>query len=826
VTPERSESVEGGGGRSDFVWVAAAVSATLVALHGVFTGTRIFFFRDLAFNFWPRSLWIRDELAAGRFPLWDPHPGYGQTAVADPLNQLFFLPSYVRFLFGDVVGFNLWVALPFPLAALGTYLYLRRHASRPASMMGAIAFACAGPVLSAGNVPNFSWAVCCLPWILWAADAFLDRGGGARFGALASTVALQALAGETVALVATCVVLGAYAVVRDFDSQRIRQVARNAALVGCSTIAGLLLAACQTFPLADMVSRSARERGFDTTLWALHPLRLPELMAPGVFGDYFGFEFDGQPLLLALNNNREPFLVSVYLGVGLLVLAAAGMLLWRERRLARFWAVVTGVGVLLSFGGHTIVYRALVVAIPALGSFRFPSKFLVVVAFAASVCASAGWDAVADRARDGRGARTAWLAAATAALAAVAALGALAALTMPTSVASTLSSLLASAGVGKSAEGAAFLVETGPLAALRLGLVAAIAATLVWIGSSRHVRAGAARAILLAIVPVDLLVAGWGLNPTIDAAWFGPPSWVGVTRAHPTDRLYVGGRVADLISVTGIDADGSLSKIALRADLPTVMARTIEITKRAHYSSAWGVRESISPDLPALRPSEYYRAVRLFERNDLGTRTRFLQRTGVRYFLMARPPATESRVVGSVPTLFLTMYEGLAPAPRAAVVPEAAVEPDLDKRIHRFLDSGFDPAQVVLLVEVPPEPAGAPSTPTAPQSAEITAESPTEVVVSARVPEGGGYLVLYDSFDPNWRAEVDGLDAPILCANTLFRAVRIAPGDHVVRFHYRPTPLYTGLAISLSTFVSLVLLALRWKPAAFVPRNSTQITDS
>jgi hypothetical protein len=43
------------------------------------------------------------------------------------------------------VAYNAWIALPVPLCALGTYLFLRRHVSPPAAAFGAIAFAASGP---------------------------------------------------------------------------------------------------------------------------------------------------------------------------------------------------------------------------------------------------------------------------------------------------------------------------------------------------------------------------------------------------------------------------------------------------------------------------------------------------------------------------------------------------------------------------------------------------------------------------------------------------------------------------------------------------------
>jgi hypothetical protein len=60
------------------------------------------------------------------------------------------------------------------------------------------------------------------------------------------------------------------------------------------------------------------------------------------------------------------------------------------------------------------------------------------------------------------------------------------------------------------------------------------------------------------------------------------------------------------------------------------------------------------------------------------------------------------------------------------------------------------------------------------------------VEVEAQAPAGGGFLVLNDVWQ-NWQAVyVDGVEAELLKANLMFRAVRLAPGAHKVRFQFEP----------------------------------------
>ena len=142
------------------LWPLLVVLVATIPVAGLFTLSKIFFVRDLAITFRSRFLFLRHSVFSGSFPLWDPYPANGQPAVNDPLYQLFHLPSLaIRLLLPEIVAYNVWVALPIPLCALGMYLFLRRHVSPPASAFGAITFAVSGPIVSTTNFPNLSWSV-------------------------------------------------------------------------------------------------------------------------------------------------------------------------------------------------------------------------------------------------------------------------------------------------------------------------------------------------------------------------------------------------------------------------------------------------------------------------------------------------------------------------------------------------------------------------------------------------------------------------------------------------------------------------------------------
>ena len=231
-----------------WMWAVVATAVAALPLAPGFTGSRIFYIRDLSLYFWGRYLWLRRAWLSGEFPLWDPYVGAGQAAVADALHQMFLLPAVlIRLIGSEVVGFNLWVAVPFPLAALGAWLFLRRRFSPTASTLGAVTFALCGPVYSTSNFPNMSWTVAAIPWMLWAVDRLAARPGPRNLAVLIVVVAFQGLAGEPVTFLATLALVSAFALLlaggEDCGpTDRIRRSAWTTA----GLIAGLALAACPT----------------------------------------------------------------------------------------------------------------------------------------------------------------------------------------------------------------------------------------------------------------------------------------------------------------------------------------------------------------------------------------------------------------------------------------------------------------------------------------------------------------------------------------------------------------------------------------------------
>jgi len=783
-----------GNGAREWAWALPPVLGALLVMSQGLSTSRIFFDRDLSFFYWPEHLWLRSTILSGDWPLWDPHVAFGQSAIVDPVRQILFLPTLpLRLLLPPQLGFNLSVLLPIVLAGLGAFCFLRHHLSPGGASLGATVFVLAGPVLSTANSLNLSWSLAFMPWILHVADG-LARSPSTRGVVLWSLLeGLQILAGEPVTAAMTALVAIAYIAFTGKETS----VAKRLGLAVVSVVLGVFLVAVQVLPLLEATSSSARGQQGLGELLALHPLALAEVAAWPLYGDRFPPAGQSSPWLPALNGGHLPLFASMYVGPGALALAAVGLWLGRRNGWCRFWAALGLVATLLALGRYTPLYPALQSLVPPLASLRYPAKYFLPTVLAIAALAGFGWERIAVQAQ-----ASVARAMPAAALALLGGMGVLLVHGFPDvmlRLAGETASLLSLASPENAAP---VLVAGAGTAALRLLVLGVVVSVLMGIARWRL-----QPLLLFAVCLADPLLVNVAVNPTLNAQLLQEPPWISATREHAGDRVYVGGRISWVTGLRDIDnvprqpdvRHSQVSEEALLAAYQTMFAS---------FPSAWGLREGVSLDLTALWPYDYTRFLLGFAGATREERTRFLLRTGTRYFLTNGPPSERARALvrlaGFPP---VALYEEPEPLPRVAVVPEAQVEPEFDKQFVRVFSEEFDPAERVLLYLDPPSPAGATGSPQ-PAGAVILSETPNQMEIQTHVEAGGGYLVVWDSFDSGWVAWVDGMEAPLLRANGFFRALRLAPGDHRVRLAYRPRSLLVGATLSFLIALAMVVAFL------------------
>ena len=189
---------------------------------------------------------------------------------------------------------------------------------------------------------------------------------------------------------------------------------------------------------------------------------------------------------------------------------------------------------------------------------------------------------------------------------------------------------------------------------------------------------------------------------------------------------------------------------------------------------------------------------------------------GTKYVLAdkGQPPGDERLVPVYTANPGLDVYLNTAALPRALLAHRSQVVPDHAAAWDAIHAPDFDPAELVILEEGEPLAADP-----IPGGSEIFFQrydlNRVELVV--RTP-AAGYLLLSDVFYPGWRATVDGELAEILRADYLFRALYLSPGEHVIKMAFAPHSWYLGLAVSVITWLGLVIAANRvWRRRKFFP---------
>jgi Bacterial membrane protein YfhO len=768
-----------------------------IPVSGVFTLSKLFFVRDLVLAFHSRFLFFRNSIRAGVFPFWDPYVANGQPAINDALYQMFHLPSLpIRLLLPELVAYNVWVALPVPLAALGMYFFLRRHARAAAAAFGGIAYAVSGPIVSSTNFPNLSWSVAAVPFVFWSLDRLIDRRTAGATALFAVMVALQALSGEPVTLATTLIIAGAYAALPE---GRWRQP-RIAALAALGEVAGLMLAAVQYFPLLAATRNSMRSVTVDADFWTFHPLALLELVVPQFFGDFFHSNLRETGWMLALNSGRDPFYYSMYIGVPIAMLAAVAAVSRRPRTI--FWTVVIVACAVASLGSHTPFYPLLRELVPPFRTFRFPVKYLSLSAFGVATLAAFAFEWLLDRTAPHRATRAVVIAACVAALVAY---GLVAWVLIAPALPIRLFYRLALwAHVPYPVQGAEFVLYRARPLLTTLMLKLLCAAFLLWLAASSRRERRLGLVAFACIAVFDLLASNDNVNPTIDAKLIADAAWTEQIPRGLHERVYVGGRLEGFVNTTDVDGPRYARYLD---EYNEVEQRYVVINQFMFHPSGRGIRESLSYDLPVLWPKEFSRAGGWFLVSGRTERLRYLKRVGTRYVILPTPPYPGAKPLAQLMAAEqLHLYDAFPDARRTYVVGDAGKGDSVDWQIQGMFQERFDDRNTVLVSETPPAAAGLPGMPVAP-SAAFVEDGLNRVVVRAGLPMDG-YLVLLDTYNPDWHVDVDGTAAPLMRANGLFRAVHLRQGTHLVTFTYYPSKFYLGAQVSAVTALLLVVVCL------------------
>jgi len=716
---------------------------------------------DLVRSFYPGHKLIGEAIRSGEIPLWNPYVLNGYPMHAANAMAVFAPQTMLAYILPIDAAWTLGFLLRPIVAGLGTALYARALGlGHAAALSAGFVFAWSGfQVGWSGQamVDITIWT----PWVMLGVLRVAERPTPPRIGLAALAFAMPPLAGHP-EVAAYVVLLGAgsallYVCAPPPAAAGGRWRPRLAALGGLLAVGvlSLLLAAIQVLPTVEWIPQLTRE-----LLGISNPMPAFDI-----------FNFVVRHMAAAPANVIGTLIPNgaMYAGLATLLVAPLAVLHGRRREVW-FYLLVLAAALQFAFGWGPLAWLHRASPVPI----DFPKTRIIVLAdFSLAMLLGFGVAALTAAPRRA----LAWAAAALCLLAvAVAAL----LVWLPDAGPRINDAADPLAGPRSILQGRAF----------SLAIVAATALAVVW--PILRWRRRPHGAVLCTLVAVDLLTFAYGHVPF---------SRTDALRATPPAIAFLQERM-----------DDSARILATKYTIPYNWEAQFRLATPSGYLYI------TRPMVEVMTPLTGDPNVGIIElRHDLLLKQRspLIDFLGVRY-LVATIGDGSAEEFAKHPDRFPEVYddgsvrifENPRALPRARLVPCDGIEvqPFRRRAVSRVNSPGFDHPTMVILEEkvpCPTEKGASPSAEAEAQRVEVEAATFNTYRVRADVAVPS-VLVFADTYYEGWRAFVDDQEVPILLANHAFKAVRVDPGQHLVRFVFDPPSFRIGAGL---TVAGLLILA-------------------
>lgn len=736
---------------------------------------RPLYFRDTSSLWLPQVDAFVSCVGMGSLPTWDPFTSFGRPLLADPRAAVLYPPTWLNLLFAPATYYALFAIGHLVLGGAGLALLVRAlGTSRGAALCAAGVWIASGPTLSMVAMWAHHSGAAYVPWIVWAFLRLAERPSARRLAAAAALLALEVVGGSPEMGAIAAVGAGLFLLVPPAGG---RPRPASALAMAAAALLGLAIGAAQWLPTARVVAASVRweyPRAAATT-WSLHPLAVPETVLPVRWFEQ-QLAADARREILG---DRQPFLLSIYLGAASLPLVAAA--LCRRRRVLVVPAALVVLGVVLALGRHGPA-DPLVAALPVVRAFRYPVKALVMTTLGWSLLAGVGFDRLRSGARRER------------------VVAAAAAATLATGAALVLAVLH-----GALPRVLPAWIE-GPVAP---PLPASIALLLALGGASlAALRSGTSwwPAPCLAVLALaDLTLAHRDLNPTGPRMlWERRPATLAALDRAAYARTFVQNYDEEGVPQAARLQAHELARGPRGLSEPEIAVLAYQEALNTPTAGRWRVFGSFERDNGGIDSKALAEVRRRFRRGTPQEQHALLRLAAVRNFVALLPELVFALTTpaAELPGFFaepVRVRRVEAPRPRAYLVDGVRIGEGVDA----LLDPAFDPEREVLLPRGEARASAGPAGSAA--IARFACDAVTVEVEAARPAR----LVLVDAWDPGWEASVDGAPAAVSRANEIFRSVEVPAGRHTVDWRYVPEGLRAGALVSGVAVVAAALLALR-----------------
>ena len=708
-------------------------------------------------------------LHSGSTPFWNPYHYGGHPSIADP-QSLIFAPAFLAWAWFDATPsmhvFDALVYLHLLLGglALGAVGW-RKGWPLPAIVLAAAVFMFGGPASGRLQHTSMILSYALFPPAFLLLSIALDRRSklfGVLFGVAASLMVLQ----RTHVSLLLCFVLAAV-LASDFVSAPdrrcwLRERRSVLAVIGGTSLVLLVVPLLLTLQFTYLSNRPA------VSLHAAHeaslyPANLASMAVANVMGsleateNYWGPNYDTLPEVGATDRSFNYMFIGAATVVVLLWFGiAGGGLVRRGRRLLTAALVLM---LAYTLGRYTPVYALAFQYLPGINFFRRPVDGAFVLTVLLAIFAG---QLLTDYVREGLP-RSRWWA---------------------TCVVAAALGLIAWAVVFATRTGHGWDAAVQVWKAVPIALISAC--TLWWARRSAQRR-------IIAAACIAVLASGellwWNAASSLNAE---APSYYSVLEAPTGDdaaALAILKREIDERQAQGdrprievVGVSGSWQNLA--------MTQELEATNGYNPLRIGWYDRLVSPG-----ETTYIVDQRLFPSSFDGYDSALARELGLEYLVLGRPieemPHLRRRPVAdallSGPNIWI--YRLADPEPRVRLISRITVaNVDAEMNLGKSLVNAAAETAMIDARTVPSSSNIPGAVGLVGNYAQIVSwqHDRIEVEVDSLQP---GVLVLHDLFYPGWFAEVDGVPAPILRANVLFRGVEVGAGRHSVVFRFAPLAL-------------------------------------
>jgi hypothetical protein len=731
-------------------WVLATLGMGPVILFfpTLFLG-KVLFWGTPMLQFVPWRQFALQTVRAGHLPLWNPLVGLGAPLLANYQSALLYPPNWLQAVVGVVPGQSWLIVLHLAWTGLGMWVLARRLGFTDlASLVAGLCFSLSTYLVGRSGFLSINAAVAWVPWVIAGVDrlAVTSKAGWLKSGDrwayvwTVAALALQWLAGHAQIAWYTLLLAVVWLVWRALHHAGTAGLIKAISRLGLAGAAAVCLTAPQLLPtlaylsISQRASSVGRELAMTYSFWPWHLLGLltPDLFGSPASGDYWGY-----------GNYWED---AIYVGVLPACMAVAAG--WRAIRgrgpipaTGRFLLGLSGVSVVLALGWNTPLYPWLYDWAPTFSLFQAPARWTLWLVFSLALLAGMGVDGW----RPARDRGLYWLRLGTAGGVAVVLGAGLAAVGLR-GIHSTFIRSVGMAGF--------WLVLTGAL-----GLVRRPNPGFVWAGA------------VALVVGLDLVVAGWGLNPVTDSELYRAGS-VLTAQVKGDGRIYM---APDIEYAYKYDTVFRFDSFQPGYDFFQV--RQVGLADANMLDGVASVN-----NFDPILPGRYEAVMAVLPGLSMETQAHWLTAMDVELAATASDPAGRP------------VLRQLPAGRRAWFVDRVQFAANETEALQQALTDGFDPTHTAVIEGLTET--LVPLRPGAGHADWLATDDPNRMGLTT-ASSTGGWVVISASYDPGWSASVDGRATQLCPADGMLMAVWVPPGDHTLWLEYGSRPLLIGLAAAV-----------------------------